>query len=33
MADLIERLIDEADGYGDGPVVMHDIEGLRAQHR
>lgn len=28
--DLIERLIDEADGYGDGPVVVHDIEGLRA---
>jgi hypothetical protein len=30
MDDLVERLIDEADGYGDGPVVMHDIEGLRA---
>lgn len=28
--DLIGRLIDEADGYGDGPVVVHDIEGLRA---
>ena len=28
--DLIERLIDEADGYGEAPVVVHDIEGLRA---
>ena len=30
MDDLVERLIDEADGYGDGPVVVHDIELLRA---
>lgn len=30
--ELIERLIDMADGFGDGPVVVHDhdIEGLCA---